>query len=168
MKPISRQAILGVAFGAGLLACSGDPVGSQEAAGTLALVGFHQTVDRSLLERAGAAVLQVFESPPAARVRASASVLSGLESEPAVAFVTPEVQDSISAFVTFHDRATGDDPVSAADSAAVRAAGGRIKYIYDDPDPSIAVVIPQSAVEALRSQPAVKEVAPITSNVFTQ
>lgn len=163
-KRIGRQATFAVAVAIALMACNDTPLESQEE-DTLALVGFHQSVDRSLLERSGAAVLQVFETPPAAQVRASESVLSRLESETVVAFVIRDAGDSISAFVTFHDRPTGDDPLSAADSAAVAAAGGRIKYVYDIIH-AIAVVLPAGGVEVLRAQAAVKEVTPIEGKVF--
>lgn len=165
MKRIGRRATFAMATATALMACSEAPLESQEE-GTLALVGFHQSVDRSLLERAEADVLQVFETPPAAQVRASESVLARLESETVVAFVIRDAGDSISAFVTFHDRPTGDDPLSTADSAAVAAAEGRIKYVYDDPHPSIAVVLPAAGVEILRAQAAVEEVTPIEGKVF--
>lgn len=164
MKRVGRQATFAMATATALMACSEAPLEGQDG-GMLALVGFHQSVDRSLLGRAGASVFQVFETPPAAQVRASESVLARLESETVVAFIIPEVGDSISAFVTFHDRPTGDDPLSAADSAAVAAAEGRIEYVYDL-IPSIAVVLPAAVVEILRAQAAVEEVIPIEGRVF--
>lgn len=164
MKRIGRQTTFAVAVAIALMACSEAPLESQEE-GTLALVGFLHSVDQGLLERAGADVLQVFETPPAAQVRASESVLSRLESETVVAFVVPEARDTISAFVTFHDRPTGDDQLSVADSAAVAAAGGRIKYVYDIIH-AVAVVLPAGGVDILRAQAAVKEVTPIEGKVF--
>lgn len=169
--PVAALALSAVPATSGC--ASQNPVEDEEPEETQVelLVGFQESVDEELLDRLDILEIHAFDAPPAAYLNVCIpadsdpeAVLAMIEAEPTVSFMHRAEQ----VFVSFHDRPTTDQPVSAADSAALRQVGGRIRFVFSDPNPSIAVVLPEGTVDALRADPAVESVVPVLVGHFPE